>query len=61
MLLTKEVEEMAEIVAKQLDTVVLDTKIGISIAVAEAPAHQMSIVKYSPRSKASRDYSYNFV
>jgi len=55
-LLTREVEEMAEIVAKQLDTVVLDTKIGISIAVAEAPAHQMSIVKYSSRSKASRDY-----
>jgi len=24
--------------------------------VAEAPAHKMSIVKYAPRVKASRDY-----
>lgn len=56
MLLTKEVEELASIVAGQLGSKVLDTRISISVAVAEAPAHQMSIVKYSPRSKASKDY-----
>lgn len=56
MLLTKEVEELASIVAKQLGSEVLNTKISISVAVAEAPAHKMSIVKYAPRVKASRDY-----
>jgi len=55
-LLTKEVEELASIVAKQLGTVVLNSKIAISVSVAEAPAHGMSIVKYAPRAKASRDY-----
>ncbi|MEG0614711.1 MAG: AAA family ATPase [Oscillospiraceae bacterium] len=55
-LLTKEVEEMAEIVAAQLGTAVLTTKISPSISVAEAPAHQKTIVKYSPRAKATREY-----
>lgn len=56
MLLTKEVEELASIVARQLGSVVLNTKISVSVAAAEAPAHQMSIVRYAPRTKASRDY-----
>jgi chromosome partitioning protein len=55
-LLTKEVEEMTGIVAEQLGTVVLSSKISSSVAVAEAPAHQLNIMKYSPRSKAARDY-----
>lgn len=55
-LLTKEVEELAGIVAQQLDTVVLETKISPSVAVAEAPAHQKTITRYSPRAKATKDY-----
>ncbi len=55
-LLTKEVEELASIVAEQLGSYVLKNKISISVAIAEAPAHQMSIVKYAPRSQACKDY-----
>ena len=55
-LLTKEVEELAGIVAQQLDTVVLRTKISPSVAAAEAPAHQKTITRYSPRTKAAKDY-----
>lgn len=56
LLLNKEVEEMAEIVAAQLSTKVLKTKITPGVAVAEAPAHQKTIVKYAPRCKATKDY-----
>jgi chromosome partitioning protein len=55
-LLNIEVEEMAEIVARGLGTSVLDVKISKSVAVAEAPAHQEVITKYSPNCKASKDY-----
>jgi len=55
-LLTKEVEELASIVAEQLGTKVLSSKISISVSVAEAPAHKLNIIKYAPRSKASKDY-----
>lgn len=55
-LLNIEVEEMAEIVARGLGTSVLDVKISNSVAVAEAPAHQEVITKYSPNCKASKDY-----
>lgn len=54
--LTKEVEELAAIVARQIGTVVLDTKISVAISIAEAPAHQTNIVKYAPRSKVAREY-----
>lgn len=54
--LAHDVEEMVEIVAKQLHTKVLEVKIGVSIAAAEAPAHQEALINYSPRSRASRDY-----
>lgn len=54
--LTKEVEDMANEVAKQLETVVLDPKIRVSVSVAEAPAHGESIITYSPRSKPGMDY-----
>ena len=47
---------MAEIVAEQLGTVVLDTKISTSVAAAEAPAHQEVITTYSPNCRAARDY-----
>ena len=55
-LLTKEVEELAGIVAEQMGTVVLNTKIAMSVAVAEAPAHQETITIYAPRIKATKDY-----
>ncbi len=54
--LSKDVEEMVGIVADQLHTKVLDVKISVSAAVAEAPAHQEVITKYSPRCKAAKDY-----
>ncbi|MBE6838384.1 MAG: ParA family protein [Ruminococcus sp.] len=55
-LLAREVEDMAEIVARQLESVILDTKISHNIQVAEAPAHQKTLIRYAPNSKASRDY-----
>lgn len=55
-LLTKEVEELAAIIAEQLGTKVLNTKISNSVAIAEAPAHKTTIMKYAPRSKACKDY-----
>ncbi len=55
-LLTKEVEELAAIVAEQMGTVVLNGKVSASVSVAEAPAHQLNLIKYAPRSKAAKDY-----
>ncbi len=54
--LSAEVGEMVQIVADQLGTIVLEDKIANSVAVAEAPAHQEFIIKYSPRCRASKDY-----
>jgi chromosome partitioning protein len=55
-LLTRDVEDMAHMIAKELDSRVFDAKIRTSVAVAEAPAHGESIYKYSPRSNATKDY-----
>lgn len=55
--LTREVEEMANEIVKQLNTVVLNTKIRRSVAVAESPAHGESILTYSPNSNAALDYN----
>ncbi len=55
--LSEEVAEMAQIVAEQLGTKVLDVKISMSISAAEAPAHQQTIIEYAPRCKAAREYS----
>ncbi|MBP1561773.1 MAG: ParA family protein [Oscillospiraceae bacterium] len=54
--LAREVEEMVDIVAKQLHTQVLSVKISVSVAAAEAPAHQEVITTYSPGCRAARDY-----
>ncbi len=54
--LASEVAEMVQIVANQLGTTVLETTIAVSVAVAEAPAHQEVITTYSPGCKAARDY-----
>lgn len=56
--LSKDVEEIAKIIAAQLGTVVFDARIRSCIAVAEAPAHCLSIMDYAPRSTAARDYDH---
>ena len=55
-LLHREVEELAGIVASQLGTKVFDTKVSVSIAIAESPAPGMSVLAYAPRAKGARDY-----
>lgn len=54
--LSREVAEMAAEIAKQLGTVVLDDKIRTSVAVAEAPAHAESLMRYAPSANATQDY-----
>ena len=56
-LLSEEVAEMAEIIADQLGTKIFDTRISACIAAAEAPAHQQTIVEYSPKCRAAREYT----
>lgn len=55
LILSQEVLELAQEVARQLDSCVFDTKIRRSINVAEAPAHGQSVITYSPRSKPALD------
>lgn len=55
-LLSKDVFELAQQLAGQINTVVFETKIRIGVAIAEAPAHGSSIFDYNPRSGAVRDY-----
>jgi chromosome partitioning protein len=57
LILTKEVEELANIIAEQLDTDVFEQRITPSVVIAEAPAHGKTISEYSPRSKSAREYS----
>ena len=54
--LTKEVEELAQMIAKQLDTTIFNTKISACVSIAEAPAHGESIITYSPKSKGAKEY-----
>ena len=56
LILTKEVEELAGIIADQLGTKILDAKISTSVSLAEAPAHGITIMEYAPRSKATAEY-----
>lgn len=56
LILTKEVEELANIIAEQLDTDVFEQKISSSVTIAEAPAHAKTIIEYAPRSKAAKEY-----
>ncbi len=55
-LLAREASEMAEIVAEQLGTEVLDIKIPMNVTVAEAPAHQQTLTEYDPKCKAAKEY-----
>ena len=54
--LAKDVEEMAEGLAKQISTKVFRTKIRQGVAIAEAPAHGEDIFSYNKRSPAVKDY-----
>ena len=54
--LTRDVEEMARMVGTEMNTKIFKTKIRQSVAVAEAPAHGISIYEYSPKSNATKDY-----
>lgn len=55
-LLSRDVLEMAQQLAKQINTVVFETKIRSGVAIAEAPAHGESIFDYNPKSAAVTDY-----
>lgn len=55
-LLSREVREMAQDIARQIGTIVFDTQIHSSVSVAEAPAQGESLLHYAPRSKPAMDY-----
>lgn len=55
-LLSRDVLEMAEQLAAQIQTKVFETKIRAGVAIAEAPAHGESIFDYNPHSPAVQDY-----
>lgn len=57
LILTKEVEDLANMIAEQLGTDVFEQKISNSVVIAEAPAHAKTIIEYAPRSKAAREYT----
>ena len=54
--LNREVLDMAEQIAAQLDTKVFQARIRSGVAVAEAPAHGESVLTYAPSSKVARDF-----
>ena len=54
--LNREVLEMSEQIATQLNTKVFNSRIRQSVSVAEAPAHGESVITYSPNSKPSADF-----
>ena len=56
LILTREVEELANIIAEQLDTDVFENKIGSSVAIAEAPAHGKTVTGYAPKSLPSTQF-----
>ena len=54
--LNREILELAEQIAGQLETRVFQTRIRTSVSVAEAPAHGLSVVDYAPPSKPALDF-----
>ncbi len=54
--LNREVLELSEQIAEQLDSKVFEAKIHASVSVAEAPAHGESVISYAPRSKPAADF-----
>lgn len=55
-LLAREVKEMADNIASQIDSCVFRTQIRQSVTVAEAPAHGISVFDHAPHSNPSLDY-----
>lgn len=55
--LNREVLEMSEQIAAQLNTRVFNSRIRQSVSVAEAPAHGESVITYAPNSKPSVDFT----
>ena len=56
-LLSRDVLDMANQLARQINTKVFETKIRPGVAIAEAPAHGESIFTYNPNSPAVQDYA----
>ncbi len=54
--LSREMLDLAQQIAAQLDTKVFSTKIRTSVTAAEAPAHGISVVEYAPRSNPAQDF-----
>lgn len=54
--LSREMLDLAQEIARQLNTRVFDSKIRTSVCVAEAPAHGQSVSDYAPRSKPAQDF-----
>lgn len=54
--LSREMLDLAQQIAQQLDSRVFDSKIRASVSAAEAPAHGVSVVEYAPRSKPALDF-----
>lgn len=54
--LTKDVEDLANVIAGQLETKIFKSRISASVCIAEAPAHGESVLTYSPRSKSAQEY-----
>lgn len=54
--LNREVDEMAQKLARNLGTKVFRTKIHSSVSVAAAPAYAESIITYDPGSKPAKDF-----
>lgn len=54
--LTKDVEDLANVIAGQLETKIFKSRISASVCIAEAPAHGESVITYSPRSKSAQEY-----
>jgi chromosome partitioning protein len=56
LILNRDVLDMAEQIARQLDTKVFQARIRSGVAVAESPAHGESVLTYAPGSKVARDF-----
>lgn len=59
-ILSREVSEMAEKLAKKLETKLFKSKIRDAVAVKEAQISQESLFKYAPKSNVTKDYE-NFI
>ncbi len=55
-LLSKEVLGAAEMIAKELDTVVFKNTIKMCVAIMEAQTHQQTIFQYAPKNATINDY-----